>query len=184
MIKSLTALMLVGGLALTACGGSSEPEAAATTEPATADAPGTTDTDIVYLLPDEIPSGWTLRLATERTGPPPDYTMSWAPIGIAGKDRAEASDAPDEGPRLWINVGPRVYLPETGPTPPDAAGAVMSREGNLLHLRFVMSGILVKVGSQDATEDEIRRFAVSLQQHGHDEWREALGERLLIDRPD
>jgi hypothetical protein len=140
--------------------------------------------DIVWLLPEYVPGGWTLHIATERVDPVPDYTVSWAPIALAGRDRAEAAAAPDTGPQLFINVGARAYAQYfEDDVAPDAASAAIERHGDLLRLDFTMSGIPVSVSGREVTENQLRRFAESLGRHDHADWRDDLGERLLVDRP-
>jgi hypothetical protein len=142
------------------------------------------DDDIVWVLPADVPDGWTLHVATERVDPVPDYTVSWAPIAIAGRDRAEAMAAPDTGPRLFINVGARVYAQNFEvDLAEDAESALVERDGEVFRLDFEMSGSPVSVGGREVTENQLRRFAESLGRLDHAEWREDLGERLLVDRP-
>lgn len=142
------------------------------------------DDDIVWLLPEYVPDGWTLHLATERVDPVPDYTVSWAPMALAGRDRAEATTAPDTGARLFLNVGARAYAQGLeGDLAPDATSGPVEREGDVLRLDFTMSGSPVSVGGREVTESQLRRFAESLGRHDHADWREDIGERLLVDGP-
>ncbi|MEA2433304.1 MAG: hypothetical protein QOG54_761 [Actinomycetota bacterium] len=141
--------------------------------------------DIVYVLPSNLPDGWTLRVATERPGPPASYSVSWAPEELAGATRDEAVNLPDKGPTLFINVGAPFYVDRYEREIPNLAGnaqeAAVTHEGEILEMHFLMDGSIVAVGARDVDENVVRSFATSLKAFARDEWRRTLGARLLVD---
>jgi hypothetical protein len=141
--------------------------------------------DIVYVLPSNLPDGWTLHVATERPGPPASYTVSWTPEELAGATRDEAINLPDQGPTLFINVGSPFYVDRYEREIPDLAGdaqeAAVTREGEILEMHLLVDGSIVTVGARDVDENVMRSFATSLETYPRDEWRTTLGERLLVD---
>lgn len=165
--------------------GCSDELRASTTVDGTIDAAPARDHDVAYLLPSELPEGFALRLATERTDPFTDYTVSWAPAAVVGRNREEASAAPDVGATLILNVGARYYLSysEIGGVELAAGSdsAELMRDGEVMRLDFTRAGIPVTVAGREVSEEQLRAFAPSLEELDRDEWREQLGDRLLVD---
>ena len=167
--------MLVAALAGAACGG------------------GSSD-NIEYVLPTELPTGWVLKIATERPDQivdvdkpdgetASDYSVSWAPASLVGSDRADASDLPDEGPLLFINVSSPFYLKGADGSFPDKPDdGVVERHGDTVSLEFTKNGSAVKVSGRQLSLTTVRKVARSLKTHGQAEWRRRLGDRLLVDR--
>lgn len=155
--------------------------------------------DAVYVLPTEIPSGWTVGVATQRIerGELPDgevvefgdYTVSWVLEENAGRDRDNVTD---NGPAFWINVGSRYYedvywpaiLGETSSTPPIGAygeSTPLTREGDSVELTFRVECCLVQLGANGVDDSVVRRIAKSMTALDLDEWQSELGDRLLVD---
>jgi hypothetical protein len=155
--------------------------------------------DAVYVLPTEIPSGWTVGVATQRIelGELPDgevvefgdYTVSWVLEENAGRDRDNVND---NGPVSWINVGSRYYedfywpaiLGETASTPPIGAygeSTPLTREGDSVELTFRVECCLVQLGANGVDDSVVRRIAKSMTALDLDEWQSELGDRLLVD---
>ena len=156
--------------------------------------------DTVYVLPADVPPGWTLGVATQRLeqGEVPggdvvrveDYTIRWVLEENAGRDR---SDVDDDGPSFWINVGSRyyedVYLPafaedSASLTPSvgeysDATSIV--RDGDISELEFRVECCLVWLGATEVSDDVLRSIAESMTPLDLEEWRSVLGARLLVD---
>lgn len=183
----------VGAAALTValvCGACSDD----TTEPE-----WSTD-DAVFVLPQPVPDGWTLGVATQRiedeelsTGETVrfgDYTVGWVREEFAGRDR---SDVRSEGPRFWINSGSRFY--EDVYWPAIAGGSVTSsestdeysavtpigREGDISSLVFRVDCCLVSLGATGISDEMLRSIAASVVGLDLDEWQSELGDRLLVD---
>ena len=113
-----------------------------------------------------------------------DYTVSWAPEALVGEDREAAVDAPDDGPRIYLNVGARFYA-QIGEAPDaDANSAAVVEDGDTLGLEFLLSGTRIAIGGRAVSEEQLRAFASSLEERDHEAWRSELGERLLVDEPD
>jgi hypothetical protein len=112
-----------------------------------------------------------------------DYSVSWAPQGLAGANRAEAIKQPDEGPLLFINVGSRFYAQSKTISSTDASTAAISKENGLLRMEFLINGSHVQVSGRQVDEEAVRELATSLRTYGHSEWRDRLGDRLLVDEP-
>lgn len=162
-------------------------------------------THIDYLLPEELPEGWTLRVATERPGRPEedwvdgepyfddvaDYTISWAPASQVGTSRRASVDLPEPDPRLYLNVGAGFFLPvweqghEGRDLPASIDDAIVEQDADgELSLDFSRDGVLVKVGGHGVEEAVLRDLAKSLRAMPRDAWRERLGDRLLVDEPE
>ncbi len=144
------------------------------------------DADFDFAVPPSaIDAGFApLGSAAGSTEDVADYTVSWGPAELAGNDRAAATDAPDDGPTIFINVGARFYGQMGDGQSGDAATAPIRRDGDLLQLQLLVSGSPLTVSGRGVTEEELRAFAVSLVELDRDAWRRELGERLLVDEPD
>jgi hypothetical protein len=112
-----------------------------------------------------------------------DYSVSWVPQELAGANRTEAVEAPDEGPLLFVNVGAAFYA-QTSTASTDPSSAPISKEGALLRIEFLVDGSIVTVSGRQVSEDALRAVATSLRTYDRSEWRALLGDRLLVDEPD
>jgi hypothetical protein len=144
--------------------------------------------DITYVLPEHLPAGWTLKIATERPGGGStpsyvsDYTVSWVPADLAGASRSAAIALPDTGLTIFINVGSPSYAPSFTNVSANPADAPITSQDGLLEMRFLMSGSVVRLNGRDVDEAMMRMVADSLRAYHRADWRAKLGERLLVDQ--
>ena len=156
--------------------------------------------DAVYVLPAEIPAGWTLGVATQRVeqGEIPggvvvgfgDYTILWVPQENAGRDR---SNVDRDGPAFWINVGSRYYEDVYWPAfSDDSASSTLligeysnatpiARDGDIAELVFRVDCCLVRLDARGISDDVVGSIAASMTALELDDWRSELGTRLLVD---
>jgi hypothetical protein len=174
-------------LVLASCADSDPPDAAtATTAAGLEDPQGAARPDadeIVYLEAGWLPEGWTVGHATERVGPPVDYTLVWRPAVDAGADRS-ASTGDDTGPIVYANVGAAAYH---GPQTYEALAALdlesaqVVEDDGALSLDFHLGCCLVALGARGVDAETLRRIAEDIGTVDRERWADDLGARLLVD---
>ena len=132
-------------------------------------------------------AGFTLASTITDTEDVADYTITWTHRDDAGSSREEARERRDGAPRLWLNVGARMYVPVIaagGPIAEDPQDAEVRRDGDSLELTFLRDGLAVRIGGSAVEPDALRALARSLREVSLEEWTRELGDRLFVDEPE
>ncbi len=189
LAKMSAILLLLGSMASAGCGSdeASVPRIAPgveTSRPEQHDAGRPKADEIVYVEATWLPEGWTVGHATERVGPPADYTLVWRPAAGAGASRSD-STGNDSGSRIWANVGAAAYHgPQTYSVLKtlDLEGVDVAVEDGYLSLDFHLGCCVVALGGEGVEAGMLTRMAEGLRGAPRDDWTTGLGDRLLIDR--
>ena len=132
-------------------------------------------------------AGFTLASTVTDTEDVTDYTITWAHRDDAGRSREQAREASEAAPRLWLNVGARMYVPALAAT---ADLAASPEEGEVRHndesleLTFLRDGLPVTIGGSGVEPEALRALALSLRELSFERWTTELGDRLLVDEPE
>lgn len=140
--------------------------------------------DIVYVIPEWLPDGWTAGHATLRVGPPEDYTAVWRPAELTGTSRSDSTEA--DGQSVWVNVGAAAYSQSSSPEELDSMGfgledAEVEEFDGYRILEFRVGCCVVSLGTDHLEAAGLRRIAEGVRAVDRGDWDAHWGRRLLID---
>ena len=102
-----------------------------------------------------------------------DYTLGWQPSTATSSTKGESY--------LALNVGSARYAQGMDAHEGEERALVLHDKG--LSLEFKLAESSVRLSSNGIDEAELRAVARSLKPVSRDEWRVALGDRLVVDEP-